>query len=89
MGRTGLVFPAPEGGYIRRSNFTRRARRPACKVAVVDGLRFHDLRHSHAVMAASTGIDLPTLMSRGWAMRRRGRRRAISARGATSPLPRP
>lgn len=63
-GRSGLVFPAPEGGYIRRSNFTRRAWSSARKKAGVDGLRFHDLRHSHAVMAVAMGIDTRTLMSR-------------------------
>lgn len=64
QGRTGLVFPAPEGGYIRRSNFTTRAWSTARTKAGVEGLRFHDLRHSHAVMAVAKGIDTKTLMAR-------------------------
>jgi hypothetical protein len=34
------VFPAPEGGYLRRSNFRRRSRLPAIRAAGVEGLRF-------------------------------------------------
>lgn len=63
-GRTGLVFPAPEGGYIRRSNFTTRAWSSARTKAGLEGLRFHDLRHSHAVMASVNKVDTKTLMAR-------------------------
>jgi integrase len=53
------VFPAPDGGFYRRSNFSRRVMRPAAGgtprhrdpglrlPAVHPGLTFHGLRHSH------------------------------------------
>jgi integrase len=47
-GPDGLVFPAPEGGYLRRSNFRHRWWLRATRAAGVEGLRFHDLRHSAA-----------------------------------------
>jgi integrase len=43
-GAAGLVFPAAEGGWMRRSNFRRRVWLPATKAVGVEGLRFHDLR---------------------------------------------
>ena len=46
-GPAGLVFPAPVGGPMRRSNFRRRAWLPATRRARLDGLRFHDLRHTN------------------------------------------
>lgn len=33
-GAGGLVFPAPEGGPIRRSNFNRRVWQPACRMVL-------------------------------------------------------
>ena len=42
----GLVFPAAEGGPMRRTNFRRRVWVPATEAAGVPGLRFHDLRHA-------------------------------------------
>jgi integrase len=41
-GSEGPVFPAPEGGYLRRSNFRRRWWLQATRAAGVEGLRFHD-----------------------------------------------
>jgi integrase len=63
-GPGGLVFPAPEGGYLRRSNFNRRSWRPATKAAGVEGLRFHDLRHSAATLALAAGANTRELMER-------------------------
>jgi integrase len=60
----GLVFPAPEGGPLRRSNFRRRVWAPATEAANVPGLRFHDLRHTAATMAAASGTTLKALMAR-------------------------
>ena len=60
----GLVFPAPDGGYMRRSNFTNRHWKPATARAGVDGLRFHDLRHGAATLAATTGATTKELMAR-------------------------
>src|SRR4029453_1886296 len=42
-GPEGLVFPAPQGGYLRRSNFRRRWWVPATRAVGVEGLRVHDL----------------------------------------------
>jgi integrase len=63
-GRTGLVFPAPNGGHLRRSNFYRRTWLPAVTKAGVEKLRFHDLRHTHATLAVAMGTDIKTLMKR-------------------------
>jgi integrase len=60
----GLVFPAPEGGYLRRSNFRRRWWVPATRAAGVEGLRFHDLRHSAATLALAAGANTRELMER-------------------------
>jgi integrase len=60
----GLVFPAPEGGYLRRSNFRRRWWLAATRAAGVEGLRFHDLRHSAATMALAAGANTRELMER-------------------------
>jgi integrase len=63
-GSDGLVFPAPEGGYLRRSNFRRRWWLAATKAAGVEGLRFHDLRHSAATLALVAGANTRELMDR-------------------------
>ena len=58
------MFPAPEGGYLRHSNFRRRWWVPAMRAAGVEGLRFHDLRHSAATMALAAGANTRELMER-------------------------
>jgi integrase len=63
-GPDGLVFPAPEGGYLRRSNFRRRGWLAATRAADVNGLRFHDLRHSAATLALAAGANTRELMER-------------------------
>jgi integrase len=63
-GPEGLVFPAPEGGYLRRSNFRRRWWVLAMRAAGVEGLRFHDLRHSAATLALAAGANTRELMER-------------------------
>jgi integrase len=57
----GLVFPAPEGGYLRLENFRRRAWTPATIAAGVAPLRLHDLRHTCASLAIAAGADVKVL----------------------------
>jgi integrase len=63
-GPDGLVFSAERGGPIRRSNFTRRVWIPATRAAGVEGLRFHDLRHTAATLAVAAGASTRELMVR-------------------------
>jgi integrase len=63
-----MVFPAPDGGWHRRSNFTRRAMRPAADGTrprtraqvplqpAKPGLTFHGARHSHKTWMIADGI---------------------------------
>ncbi|MDQ3500917.1 MAG: site-specific integrase, partial [Actinomycetota bacterium] len=63
-GPEGLVFPAPRGGPMRRANFRRRVWVPARETVGVPELRFHDLRHTAATLAAASGTSLKALMAR-------------------------
>lgn len=62
-GKSGLLFPARSGGHMAPSTLSRvfyRARDAAGR----PDLRFHDLRHTGAVLAAQTGATLAELMGR-------------------------
>lgn len=62
-GRDGLLFPARNGGHLAPSSLYRvfyRAREAAGR----PDLRWHDLRHTGAVLAAQTGATLAELMAR-------------------------
>ena len=56
-GPDGLVSTSFEGGLLRRSNFHRRVWRPATRAVGVDGLRFHDLRHTSATLSIAAALD--------------------------------
>jgi integrase len=58
-----LLFPAPTGGHLTTSTLYA-SWWPARKKAGRPDLRFHDLRHTGAVLAASTGATLAELMAR-------------------------
>jgi integrase len=64
-GHDGLLFPSRNdpAEHLRQSALTR-VFYPARKAAGRPDLRFHDLRHTGAVLAAQTGATLAELMSR-------------------------
>ena len=62
--RSGLVFPTPLGEPMRRSNFARRIWAPATSSLGLDGLRFHDLRHTAVALAISQGAHPKALQER-------------------------
>ena len=49
---------------MRRSNFARRVWRPATTALELDGLRFHDLRHTAVALAISQGAHPKALQER-------------------------
>jgi integrase len=63
-GPDGLVFTSTEGGLLRRSNFNRRVWRPATRAVGLEGLRFHDLRHTSATLSIAAGASTRELMAR-------------------------
>ena len=62
-GKDALLFPAAHGGHMALSSLYK-VWYPARKAAGRDDLRWHDLRHTGAVLAASTGATLAELMGR-------------------------
>ena len=63
MGRDGLLFPARHGEQLAPSTLYK-VYYPAREKADRPDLRFHDLRHTGAVLAAATGATLAELMAR-------------------------
>nr|WP_248913364.1 site-specific integrase [Mycobacterium intracellulare] len=61
--KEALLFPAVQGGHLAPASLYRQFYR-ARSVAKRDDLRWHDLRHSGAVLAAATGATLAELMAR-------------------------
>lgn len=60
----GYLFTSPEGGPLRRSNFTHRVFIPAVHKAGFDDLRFHDLRHTAASLAIAAGAHPKQIQAR-------------------------
>jgi integrase len=58
-----LLFPGGQGGYLSPSSLYDHYY-PARAAAGRPDLRFHDLRHTAAVLAAATGATLAELMAR-------------------------
>lgn len=61
--RDSLLFPAYNGGHLQPSTLARHWYKARAAAGRPD-LRFHDLRHSGAVLAAATGASLAELMGR-------------------------
>jgi integrase len=61
--RDALLFPAQHGGHLAPATLYRRFY-TARDTAKRPDLRWHDLRHSGAVLAAATGATLAELMAR-------------------------
>jgi integrase len=61
--RDALLFPAAHGGHLAPATLYRQFYK-ARDAADRPDLRFHDLRHSGAVLAAATGATLAKLMQR-------------------------
>jgi integrase len=59
-----IVFTAPDGGWIRRTNWRRRAWTPALEKAGLGGVRPHDLRHFGAAVAIAAGAHPKAIMER-------------------------
>jgi integrase len=61
----GLVFPAPEGGPLRRTNFRRRLWAPAVERAgITPPPTFHHLRHPSAALAIAQGAHPKAIQAR-------------------------
>ena len=58
-----LLFAAQHGGHLAKSTLSRHFY-AARLLAGRPDLRFHDLRHTGAVLAAATGASLAELMGR-------------------------
>lgn len=63
-GPDALLFPAAEGGGSMAPSTLYKVYYPAREKAGRPDLRFHDLRHTGAVLTASTGATLKELMER-------------------------
>jgi integrase len=61
--RDALVFPAERGGHLHPSIVNQHWYRARDKAGRPD-LRWHDLRHTGATLAAATGASLAELMAR-------------------------
>ncbi|MGH9761858.1 MAG: tyrosine-type recombinase/integrase, partial [Blastocatellia bacterium] len=57
--KSSYVFPNPSTGQPWRD--VKRAFAAACKEAEIEGLRFHDLRHSAGTRMADAGVPLPAV----------------------------
>ncbi len=63
-GDDAYVFTSSDGPPIERNNFRNRVWLPSTREARLEGLRFHDLRHTAGTLAARTGATTKELMAR-------------------------
>lgn len=59
-----FVFCSEAGTPVLKSNFVRRVFHPLLKRAGLAGVRFHDLRHTHASILLSQGCSLKAVSAR-------------------------
>lgn len=59
-----LVFVAPEGGPLRRTTFRTRVFQPATRKAGLDGITFHELRHTAAGLMIEMGAHIEAIKQR-------------------------
>lgn len=62
--RTGPVFANTRGGYLAHNNLTRRVLKGILRRAGLQGIRFHDLRHTCATLLLSAGVNVKAVASR-------------------------
>lgn len=60
-GDDDLVFTAPGGGVLRINNWRPRVFDPACHAASLTGVSPHDLRHTAASLAVSSGANVKAI----------------------------
>jgi integrase len=60
---SGLLFPDERGGYVRNTNWRRRAFDPAATRAKLTPLRVHDLRHTAASLSIHAGASVKAVQS--------------------------
>lgn len=64
-GEDSFVFLGKRGAFLRGGNFRREARwADALKEMGIQGLHFHDLRHTGNTLAAQSGASLADLKAR-------------------------
>jgi integrase len=64
IGRDDLIFTTPSGSPLGRANFRSKTFAPACARAGIEGLRFHDLRHTSASWLLADGIPITAVSQR-------------------------
>lgn len=63
-GKDRYVFTSPEGLQVRHRNFMSRHFYPTIERLQLDGLRFHDLRHTHAAILIAQGWSAKQIQER-------------------------
>lgn len=59
--RDGFVFANECGGHLNHNAIYRFFKKTACKCLKRDNIRFHDMRHTYAVLSLQAGDDYKTL----------------------------
>ena len=60
----GLVFVSPDGAGLHYPNWRQRVWLPATAASGLDGLHFHDLRHTATTALLTQGVDVKTAQAR-------------------------